>query len=390
MLANWSFWFLNAVEDKETNTLYFFGNNIKGFFSWNIERSEVVLIDDLADRMFENEMYDCGVLHNKKIYYPPRNTQEMAVYDILSGELTFQKLYSDDIANRIKFRHYFFGHFAFKGSDGTIFFLYREFPVISSYNTNDNTLNYLMPPSGCEDLKLAKGYAYNEGIYYFPTLNSNKIIVFDSSIKVIDCIEIEVHKGDAFATCTYCDGCLVLLSIDSSRIYRFDIEKGVSGMYELQLENISNSDRRMIQKRDNHFLVLPMVDVDTNGKMTMTYKLDSEMRIVDQVETFRNYQGLKKWNILSTDDSEWYVLFNATYEDHADAYWTEGMVMGKVNKDSLEFEEMIFSLPNGWTEEMISDRIAFLQSQLNFQAYDLTYENERVGLEQFLQMLLLK
>ena len=390
MLANRSFWFLNAVEDKETNTLYFFGNNLKGFFSWNRESSEILIIDDLADRAFENEIYDCGILHNKKIYFPPRNTQEMAIYDILSGELVFQKLYSDDVANIIKFRPFFFGHFAFKGSDGTIFFLYREFPIISSYNSNDNVWNYLMPPSGCENLKLAKGYAFNEGIYYFPALNTNKIMLFDSNTKVIECIEIEVHKEDAFAACIYSDGCLVLLSIDSSRIYRYEIEKGITRMYELQLEQISNSDRRTIQKQNDHFLLLPMVDVDTKGKMTMTYKLDSEMRVVDQVETFKNYRELKKWNILSTDDSEWYVLFNATFEDHADAYWTEGMVMGEVNKDSLDFVEMKFPLPNGWTEEMISERIAFFQSQLNFQAYDLTYESERVGLGQFLQMLLLK
>lgn len=397
MNEDYSYWFLTGVLDISTNKVYFFGNNFKGFFLWNMKKNNIKLLDSISKCSFENEMYDCGVIANGRIYFPPRNTDKMAIYDIFHKKLFFKELYLENIKEEINFRPSVLGHFAIKGRCGKIYFIYRENPAITCYDLEKKEVKYILPinkkrPSKyimgnkeSETMILSKGYTEKDGVYYFPASNRSCMLVFDSNNETVRRVTLSKTIQQGYSSCIVDGDEIVLLSNDSHIILKWNLKNHLITIIHVALKNKNICERCLIKKHRNYYIILPMLDIDNKGKMSQSYIINKNTGMVIRAyETFKEYSIMKKWNVMSTCGYEWYIFYEGTYGDRADAYWARNLVFGRVNINTMKFETINFPIPDGWTQEMISKKIIRLQSYLNFKAYSTTYENKRVGLNQLI------
>lgn len=390
MSGNLSYWFLSAVKDTASEILYFMGNNIKGLFAWDLRRQQVLLLNDMSDRAFANEMYDCGIISGGKLYFPPRNTIEMAVYDISKNEMTYRELYSGEVRDEINYRpELLLGHFIAEGKNGKIYVICREYPIITRIDTYTEEKKYFsIRKTGEKELFLAKSYAQGDGKFFFPSSTQNAVLVFDTEEERISCIRIDKCNDITFSSGLYHEGSLILLSLDSRHIVQYNIATGDTDVFEIELEEQKPTNMRKIRECNGFYYILPIYDNETEGKLTTIYKLNSSFEIVEKKEAFQKYGTKKKWNVFSEGDNEWYFLYDAALKDAADAYWAQGVILVSMDVNKMECSDIDIPCVSGWSKQMMSDRIAALQTRLNFKFNSVTVENVRVGLRRFLDDVL--
>ena len=387
-----SYWFLSAVKDTTSEVLYFMGNNIKGLFSWNLLTNEVSLLNSMEDRQFENEMYDCGVISNRKIYFPNRNTDKLAIYNIDTNRITYKDLYEGDVKEIVHYKpELFLGHFVLQGKDNKIFVVCREYPIITVIDTEtDNIRHILLKEWDKSFLFLAKDYGEYKGSYYFPALDSNKVLIFNIQDETFECLQLDKCRDMKFSSCLRKDGKLILLSDDSKYIVQYDISTTKTNIIEIALEDLGITDnRRKIKEYNGNYYILPMLNINLNQELTTVYKLDRSFKIVSEKAAFEKYRLKNKWCVFSEYGSEWYFTFDNVHKHKSDAYWSSNVVLLKLNLDSMECEEMDFPIPKGWSKKMMSDKIIAMQTHLNFTYGHETVENDKIALQQLINELLL-
>lgn len=387
---NKSYWFISAVKDENINVLYFVGANINGLFSWDLQKSEIILLDDMSDRVFSNQMYADGIMSNGKLYFPPRNTDKLAIYDIAEKKMIYEELYSEKMRKEINYRpELLLGHFVIKGSEREIFVICREYPVVVKIDTYTEKRSYLsVKDIGGEDFFLSRAFAKSDEKIFFPSSTQHLILVLDIKKDELSYISIDECQGMVFSSCLYHKGRLILLSSDSKNIVQYNLTTGSTEIFEIELEEQNLGNQRKLIEKNGCFLILPLYDNNVEGKLETAYKLNEHFEIIEKNKIFEKYSNKKKWNVFSEENTEWYFLYNATKKDFADMYWAEDVILISVNCETMECKEIEFPCVKGWSEKMMSDKIIALQSRLNFNINSVTLENSRVGLQQLLNDLL--
>lgn len=378
-------WFLSQVFDDINNISYFVGANVKGLFEWNHDTNIIRMISSLEECSYDNELYDVGAISGGKVFFPPKNTDKMLVYDIENGTVEFIELYSDAVKKNIKFRPYYYGHIAYKDNRGNLYFFYREYPIVTIYRKNGSK-DVVSFDIGDEIIIEKKFYA-EEGVLFFPIANANSVLMFDTNNEKFDIIKFN-YSGVGISSCICIEKTLIALTNDAKGIFIYDIEEKTVKDVAISIGDIDRDDLWQIIKREKDYLLIPMLDIKKTVRMDSIYVLDDNFNIVRKVSINAEYSKMKKWSVDSIDGKEWYFLFEPVYQDDGDMFWPQNMQLVTLDYSALEFAKKDFPIPSGFDQEGISNEIIKTQIELYKKSDFVFVESQRIGVEDFINHFL--
>lgn len=380
------YWFLADVWDKETNISYFVGANVNGLFAWKHNSNEIELLDNMEDCLYDNELYDCGLIRKNKVFFPPKNTSMLMVYDTDSHKVEYRELYSEEIKKQIDFKPSYFGHLVYKDGEDNLYFFYREYPIVTILKENDTV--QIQSLEVADKIVLQKIYCENDGILYFPTSNTNMIITYDIKLSKFNQIVIS-NKIQGFSSCIYDNGYLVLMSADAKHIIKYKIDSAEKTYFRMDIGEIDVDDLWQIKKQKDRYLIIPFLDVKKEDRMKCLYVLDRNFNITEIKDIDEHYSVMKKWSIKTTPTHEMYALFECVSGDDGDMFWAQNMKMISLDYQTLEIKEIEYPYPKGFRAEMMLERIKKCQVNVCMRYVSMPiYECERINLKDYLDFLI--
>lgn len=382
----WSYWFFSAVKDLNSNTIYFFGNNIKGFFAWDLTNNEVELIDELVDTPVENGMYDYGVIYNDIIYFPPKNANDIAIYEINSRKMRFLNFYTVEILNIIKYNpKLLIGHLILIADDEYVYFACRQYPVVIKFNVRTESFEYIFAEEyPFDEIELSKSFYKKGDLFYLPLINKGAVLVFDIKTGKLSFLIINNDLNNGFTSCIQFDEKLFLLTRDSKYLVEFNLLLKNITNHEINLAKGSLFNSQMLLKYKEKVYIIPLNDNIGEGVMRSIYLVDFSTFELLEISVFDNYLPNKKQFVFEDEYYEYFFSFQSTYHEVGDLYWPLELEILKLNMETLMVERIELPCPKGYSGNSISQKVQEEQSEIYIKNFGITNENPRTGLPQFL------
>lgn len=386
MNLQYEYWFTDFVEVPETNKCYFFGANIKGFFCMDKYSGKVVLLDELKEHPYRNDMYGRGIYVNGKIYFPPLKINTLAVFEIQTQKLEFTELYSDELQHKELYCNSVGGHFILNKND-YIYIINRQYPIITRVDTKTMEKKFIVNNQSAETFYLEIAHNNSGDICYFPQPETNRIFKFDMQNEFFDVIELSEFDNLKISSC-YCDNDrLTILPVGECCIYSFEIRTKTCRRYKIEMESAHSKNRNFITKFEGNYYVLPLVYVSVSPECDYMYKFDDKMNLIEKKEVFGKYKYSNKMSIYNEYGSEWYIFFDIESERHCNIYRSNRVIYAKLELDKLCLTEKDVSLPEGKSKDDISDMIVAAQVKDELNDSGLLFEDELCGLKEYISML---
>lgn len=375
------YWFLSKTVDIKNNSSYFIAANAKGLFKWNHNTNTVKLISDLSECDYDNELYDEGIVRNGIVYFPPKNTTKLLVYDIDNDKVEFEELYSEEIKKQIDFKASYYGHHVYKSNDD-IYFFDREYPIVTILRTDGSKEVKLFNLE--KKITMEKTFEKRDGILYFPLANSNYIIKFDTNIDEFDTIKINNNDGEGISSVLCEKDRLVMLSKDSKKILTYEFHGGIQNEVKLSMPELEKDNLYQLKQSKSNYVIMPLLDIKGRDRMNNVFVLDINFKLKETRSIDKVFCQKKKWSVDTYDNEEWYFAFEPVYYDDGDMFWTSNLELISLNYNTFKTTVVDFPMPEGFDEESMSERIISSQSDVLKRLSCINIESDRFGINDFI------
>lgn len=303
-MDTYKYWFVEGAFDSSSHFLYFFGGNVKGFFRMNLKDNKVTLLKSLSDVDFSYEMYGKGIVVDGKVYFPPRNTLKLAIYDIKSDELRFYDIYSEKQIAEWGIASSIVGYHILQ-KDKFLYFIFRDRAVCVKYNIENNSLTHIVY-NNAEEMVLAVDFEALSDVYYFPLVSANGMLVFDIEKEEFQKYSF-TNENFAYNSILRQNDNMLLIPIKGNQILIWDtVNKKESSIVIEGFKTDYGYCYNAVLK-DTCTMLIPLMDV--YGDNDDIIVLDENFKIIDKKKIFKQYVDYKKWRIFKIGDDICYIFY---------------------------------------------------------------------------------
>lgn len=384
----YQYWFMDTVLDDECKNLYFFAANIRGFFKWNLISNTVQLIDNMNRYPFHNEMYMNGILKNRRVYFPPRMAEQMAVFDLNSNKLSMYDLYDENTAEKIQFHPSLEGHQIIDGGDEFIFIMYRNAPCCVVWDCKKNRADYIFPEENVEEkIILAKDFTHIGSHYYFASVISNLVVELDIKKKTLDIYKDLLGKEFRYSSIASVDNKVCLITLDATNLIFWEPEKNTVEIKQGVFKGGDYGHNYGLISKNKKIYIIPLLDnVGDMEKMAVFDTVTEEFTIKS---IFQFYKGYKKWRIFSIDEKQGFLFCKTGAPGYFDLYGLKNAIFVCLDLNNECVEPFTLPLPDGWNEETLNHTVIKCQlERYNEKSNDIfLYESREINIEKFLEIV---
>ncbi len=378
-------WYLARAMDTRRNVSYFVGANVRGLFCWNHHTNEIERIDSLEHCAADNMLYDVGIIRGDEVFFPPKNTTELLIYNRSDQSVRYRSLYSEDVMRRIGFRTYYYGHIAYKDNEDTLYFFYREYPIVTIYNKNGVMEQEFFEMDS--PLNLGSIYDVHDAVLYMPAANRNLILSYDTKKRSFEGIEIHNLSTVGFSSCIHNGSSLILTSHDGKSIIRYDFETKETLEVRVPTADIDQDDLYQIKQYQSGYILVPLLDVKKEKRMDCIYILDADFHLIETKAIDEPYAKMKKWSVSSEGTEEYYFMFEAVFGDDGDMFFAEKMQLVKLDYEKLIMTNIEYPMPERFDGNTMSKLIVNNQIAIAIKYYDKVFENPRISVEEYIDYI---
>lgn len=373
-----TYWYTCAVNDG--NNTFFSGKNYPGLFRWDKLSNQVEIIDGMSDQKKDIDAYANAIILHSKIYFAPYKSDEYAVYDTISKNIEYHKLYSERKNVDALFKNHMHYVFCFKNY---VYFINREYPIIAKLDVNMNKMFYIENFANYSYLEIA--HNTQEGILYFTSPFQNAMYCFNAETELFEEIKIDINsmKKIKISSCLDDKERLLITSMSDANIYIYYVKTGKTEVVALNLAPNTETNRRCIFKYKSRYFLLPLVNFAGNMQIL---ELNTKMEIIHEYELLNAYLNYYFIPINFHNNVIEYALIEKS-QNRDVLRFPRNVLYGSLKLEDMIFETTQLPLPEGITQEQMTHKIEYVQLDILVRSNETIVERADINLQMYLSRI---
>lgn len=360
-IKNYKYWFIEWVLDEKTHMAYFCGANLNMLYQYDLEKNTIEQLGPFPDMPESNQLFRGGVIHNNKIYFPPRMATMMGIYDIEKRLFRTKDIY-EEIDKKERFASNNTGYISVKFQDERAFFIYRATPFCAVMDFDSERISYITCEETGEELFLGIEYCILGDFFIAPILSHNKILLLNMKNAMMELRELHMDSDDFCASLHLAeDGKIYWLNSKNPSISKWNpVTNELVEIASLPLDDIMPEQGYLLRSAKDAIYVFPGLDLyGGNGR---AFRVDSTSGLVSEISLFHKYKEYIKWNIISQRGKHVYAMVPSGQ----DIFFSDELIFVEYDWYQNSVSEKNLPIPHGVSELDIAQAIRGYQEQIRF------------------------
>lgn len=373
-MKHYKYWFLEWILDEKTQMAYFCGANLNMLFQYDLKENSVKQLGAFPNMPVSNQLFRGGVIHNNRLYFPPRMAAMMGIYDIKKRLFRTKDIYAKFDGKEI-FVPNDTGYISIKYQDRIAFFIYRTTPFCVAMDLGSESLSYITCKETGESLALGIEYCILGDLFIAPIFNQNKMLLLNMKDGRMEIRELHIDSDDYCAS-LHCatDGQFYFLSSKNPFIIRWNpMTNELQKIAALPLKSITREQGYLLRTTEDAFYVFPGLDL--YGGAGNAFRVDFESGQVNEIPLFQKYEEYEKWCIVSQKQKHIYAMVPSGQ----DIFFSDELIFVEYDWRQNSISERKLPIPQSVSEQGIAQAIRDYQEQIRFQYMvdnNLTYTED--------------
>lgn len=378
-IKNFQYWFMEWILDENAQVAYFYGANLNMLYQYDLKKNAVKQLGTFPDMPVSNQLFRGGVMHNNRLYFPPRMAAMMGIYDIEKKLFRTKDIY-EEIDNKERFSSNDTGYLSVKYHDERAFFIYRATPFCVVMDLDSERISYITCKETGEGLFLGTEYCVLGDYFIAPVLSHNKILLLDMRNAAMEIRELHMDSDDFCASLHLAeDGKIYWLNSKNPSVSKWDPVTGeMIEIATLPLDDIICEHGYLLRKAQDAVCIFPGLDL--YGRSGRAFCVDLASGLVSEMSLFHKYKEYIKWGIITQSGKYVYAMVPSGQ----DIFFSDEFILVEYDWHQNSISEKKLPIPHGVSESDIAQSIKNYQEQVRFryvtQNFPIYRENEYLSL----------
>lgn len=360
-IKNYKYWFMEWVLDEKAHMAYFCGANLNMLYQYDLNNNTIEQLGPFPDMPISNQLFRGGVIHNNKVYFPPRMASMMGIYDI-EKKLFWTKDIYEGIDKKERFVPNDTGYISVKYQDERAFFIYRATPFCAVMDFDSERISYITCEETGEKLFLGTEYCILGDFFIAPILGHNKLLLLNMKNATMELKELRMDSDDSYTSLYLAeDGKIYWLNCKNPSISTWNpATNELVKIAALPLDDIIYGQGYLLRSEKDVIYVFPGLDLPGgNGR---AFCVDSTSGLVSEISLFQRYKDYIKWNIHSQKGKYVYAMVPSGQ----DIFFSDELIFVEYDWIQNSVSEKKLPIPQGVSELDIAQAIRNYQEQVRF------------------------
>lgn len=360
-IKNYKYWFIEWVLDEKAQMAYFCGANLNMLYQYDLEKNVIEQLGSFPDMPESNQLFRGGVIHNNKIYFPPRMAAMMGIYDIEKKLFQTKDIY-EEIDNKERFAPNNTGYISVKYQDERAFFIYMMTPFCVVMDLDSERISYITCGETGEKLFLGIDYCILKDFFIAPIHGHNKILLLNMKDAAMEIRELHMDFDDFCSSLHLAgDGKIYLLNSKNPSVLKWDPKTNeLAEIAALPMDDIICEQGYLLRSAKDAIYVFPGLDL--YGGNERAFRVDPASGLVSEISLFQKYKEYIKWNIISQKEKYIYAMVPSGQ----DIFFSDELIFVEYDWYQNSVSEKKLPIPQGASELDIAQAIRNYQEQVRF------------------------
>lgn len=302
------YWFMEMITDESGNENYFSMINSDDFYMYDTNKNVVKKIGHYPLKKSSIQMYRGGVMIGEKVYFAPRMTRYLAIYDKNSKKFEFVDAFEEfNNPYKLYFEPTVQGFMCTKDSNGNGWLIFGNSPICLKIDAITGKVSYVSFDNYCSPYILGTDYVIEDDVLLAPIVGKNELFRLDFINGKIDFLNIGNFDEKYFSITKGEDKVFYLLAYNKPAIVKWDYRNNkITKMADLPLTEIRYDQALWIRKHDQTIRVFPGLDVIGGNNKVFSYSLKNNL--LTEENTYVNLGSKIKWPMHSDESKTLFFM----------------------------------------------------------------------------------